>query len=65
MELNAIVLSFVLDFLDVLRIESLTASFRVVSRNFQNSLYDVILRPEAIQRFMLILFDDRNQCLEK
>ena len=61
MELNAVVLSFVLDFLDILRDHSLRQAFRVVSRDFQKSLYDVILRPEAIQWFMQNIFD-RYQC---
>jgi len=63
MELHAVVLSFVLDFLDVLRSDNDAACLRIVSRDFQRSLYDVILRPEIIQRFMLIFFDREHRRL--
>ena len=64
MELNAIVLSFVLDFMDYPRGDSDAESLRIVSRDFQRSLYDVSLRPEIIQMFMLILFDREHRRLE-
>ena len=56
MELNVIVFCFVLHDLGALRSLSDEESLRIVSRGFQRSLYDVILKPEAIRQLMLILF---------
>ena len=60
MELNAIVLSFVLDVLDLLWADGDAVSLRTVSKDFQKTLYDVILKPEAIQEYMRTLFE-RNR----
>ena len=64
MELNAIVLSFLLDFMDYARGDTEAESLRIVSRDFQRSLYDVSLRPELIQFCMLLLFDRNHRRLE-
>ena len=65
MELNAIVLSFVLDFLDVFREDDDAVCLRTVSRDFQKTLYDVILKPEAIQEYMRTLFERNRRTLAK